>query len=48
MYIISPLKYSKVGREKLGQQWMPRAKKIFLQATLSKRAIGSSALTNEL
>jgi hypothetical protein len=31
-------------KEKLGQQWMPRAKEIFPRAILGTRAVGSWAL----
>jgi hypothetical protein len=42
------LEYRDVGRaieiQKLGQQWLPRAKQIFPGATLDRRAISSTAV----
>ena len=48
IYTCAP-QYRDAGREreikeKLGQQWMPRAKKIFPRAILGTQAIGSWAL----
>ena len=39
--------YRDAGRtkQKMGQQWMPRAKEVIPLAILGTRAIGSSALT---